>query len=49
MYGHDTIEERMYACSCRRRKVARAFLDGEFDAKGMLKLDLECLREFLDA
>lgn len=49
MYGQGTIEERMYRMLVQKRKVARAFLDGEFDAKsGGLKLDLESLREFLD-
>jgi hypothetical protein len=28
--------------------VARAFVDGEFDKGGVLKLDLQSLREFLD-
>ena len=50
MYGQGTIEERMYRMLVQKRKVARAFLDGEFDAKsGGLKLDLESLREFLDS
>jgi hypothetical protein len=40
----------MYRMLVQKRKVARAFLDGEFDAKsGGLKLDLESLREFLDS
>ena len=49
MYGQDTIEERMYQMLLQKAKVARAFLDGEFDAKGILKLDLQSLRDFLDA
>jgi SNF2 family DNA or RNA helicase len=50
MYGHGTIEERMYNMLMQKAKVARAFVDGEFDSRsGVLKLDLESLREFLDA
>jgi SNF2 family DNA or RNA helicase len=50
MYGHNTIEERMYRMLVQKAKVARAFIDGEFDTRsGTLKLDLESLREFLDA
>ena len=50
MYGQDTIEERMFNMLLQKAKVARAFIDGEFDARcGTLKLDLESLREFLDA
>ena len=50
MYGHNTIEERMFKMLVQKAKVARAFIDGEFDARsGVLKLDLESLREFLDA
>ena len=50
MYGHNTIEERMFNMLQQKAKVARAFIDGEFDARsGALKLDLESLREFLDA
>jgi SNF2 family DNA or RNA helicase len=50
MYGHGTIEERMFAQLQQKAKVAAAFVDGEFDVKsGILKLDLESLREFLDS
>lgn len=50
MYGQDTIEERMYQMLQQKLKVARAFLDGEFDAKsGTISLDLQSLREFLDS
>ena len=49
MYGHQTIEERMYHMLIQKAKVARAFIDGEFDRSGVLKLDLQSLREFLDA
>lgn len=50
MFGQDTIEERMFNMLQQKRKVARAFIDGEFDVKsGMLKLDLQSLREFLDS
>ena len=49
MYGQDTIEERMFLMLQQKLKVARAFLDGEFDAKsGTISLDLQSLREFLD-
>jgi SNF2 family DNA or RNA helicase len=51
MFGLDTIEERMFNMLIQKRKVARAFIDGEFDGKagGSINLDLESLREFLDA
>ena len=50
MFGHNTIEERMFNMLIQKAKVARAFIDGEFDTRsGTLKLDLESLREFLDA
>lgn len=50
MYGLNTIEERMYKMLQQKNKISRAFLDGEFDGKtGGIKLDLESLREFLDA
>ena len=32
----------------QKSKVAKAFLDGEFERGGTLKLDLQSLREFLD-
>jgi SNF2 family DNA or RNA helicase len=48
MYGENTIEERMYHMLLQKMRVARAFIDGEFDSRsGVLKLDLESLREFL--
>ena len=51
MFGLDTIEERMFNMLQQKRKVSRAFIDGEYDgtAGGSIKLDLESLREFLDA
>jgi SNF2 family DNA or RNA helicase len=50
LYGQGTIEERMYRMLAQKMRVARAFLDGDFDGKtGGIKLDLESLREFLDA
>ena len=51
MFGLNTIEERMFNMLIQKRKVARAFIDGEFDGKGggSINLDLESLREFLDA
>jgi hypothetical protein len=39
----------MYRMLAQKMRVARAFLDGEFDGKtGGISLDLESLREFLD-
>ena len=50
MYGIDTVEERMLNLLQQKRKVAKAFLDGEFDSKsGRITLDLQSLREFLDS
>ena len=49
MYGQGTIEERMFRMLMQKARVARAFVDGEFDKGGVLKLDLESLRQFLDA
>ena len=49
MYGHQTIEQRMFEMLQQKAKVARAFIDGEFETGGGLKLDLESLRQFLDA
>jgi SNF2 family DNA or RNA helicase len=50
MFGESTIEERMYDLLMQKRKVARAFIDGDFDARsGTLTLDLESLRDFVNA
>ena len=50
MYGKHTIEERMFGMLQQKAKISKAFLDGEFDAKtGGISLDLQSLREFLDA
>jgi SNF2 family DNA or RNA helicase len=50
LYGQGTIEERMYRMLAQKMKIARAFLDGDFDGKtGGIRLDLESLREFLDS
>ena len=49
MFGLGTIEERMFNMLVQKAKVAKAFIDGEFDKGGTLKLDLQSLREFLDA
>lgn len=50
MFGLGTIEERMLSMLQQKRKVARAFLDGEYDARsGGISLDLQSLREFLDS
>ena len=48
MFGQDTIEERMYTMLIQKRAVSRAFIDGDYDVSGTLKLDLESLREFVD-
>jgi SNF2 family DNA or RNA helicase len=49
MYGAGTIEERMFNMLQQKQKVARAFLDGDFDPKSSsISLDLESLRQFLD-
>ena len=49
MFGQDTIEERMYEMLQQKRRVARAFIDGEYDSKtGGISLDLQSLRQFLD-
>jgi SNF2 family DNA or RNA helicase len=50
MFGQDTIEERIFDMLQQKRKVARAFIDGDFDARsGTLSLDLESLRDFVNA
>ena len=50
MYGSNTIEERMFNQLLQKSKIARAFVDGDFDSRsGVLNLDLESLRAFLDA
>lgn len=49
LYAADTIEERMLAMLQQKRKVARAFIDNDFDPKtGSITLDLESLREFVE-
>lgn len=48
MFGADTIEDRMLRMLRQKQAVSRAFVDGDFDATGVLKLDLESLREFVD-
>jgi SNF2 family DNA or RNA helicase len=48
MFGAGTIEERMFDMLQQKRKVSRAFIDGDFDARsGTLSLDLESLRDFV--
>ena len=50
MFGLGTIEERMFNLLQQKRKISKAFIDGEFDAKtGGISLDLQSLREFLDS
>jgi SNF2 family DNA or RNA helicase len=48
MFGEDTIEDRMLRMLRQKNAVSRAFVDGDFDASGVLHLDLESLREFVD-
>jgi SNF2 family DNA or RNA helicase len=47
MFCAGTIEERMYDMLGQKRKISEAFTDGKFDPKGVLKLDLSSLREFM--
>lgn len=47
MFGKGTIEERQYDMLVQKRKISEAFIDGQFDEKGQLSLDLSSLREFL--
>jgi SNF2 family DNA or RNA helicase len=47
MFSHNTIEERQHEMLIQKRKISEAFLDGQFDEKGQLALDLSSLREFL--
>jgi SNF2 family DNA or RNA helicase len=47
MFCKSTIEERQYEMLIQKRKISEAFIDGQFDAKGQLVLDLSSLREFL--
>lgn len=49
MFGANTIEERMFDMLQQKRKVAAAFIDGDFDARsGTLNLDLESLKDFVN-
>jgi hypothetical protein len=47
MFSRHTIEERQYDMLLQKRKISEAFIDGQFDSKGQLMLDLSSLREFL--
>lgn len=47
MFCKDTIEAWQYEMLIQKRKISEAFIDGKFDAKGQLTLDLSSLREFL--
>jgi SNF2 family DNA or RNA helicase len=50
LFGAGTIEERMFDMLQQKRKVSRAFIDGDFDPRsGTLTLDLESLRDFVNA
>ena len=48
MFCAGTIEERQYAMLQQKRKVSEAFIDGQFDAQGVLELNLSSLRKFLE-
>jgi SNF2 family DNA or RNA helicase len=47
MFAKGTIEERQYDMLVQKRKIAEAFIDGQYDTQGQLNLDLSSLREFL--
>jgi SNF2 family DNA or RNA helicase len=47
MFCRGTIEERQYDMLIQKRKISEAFIDGQYDAKGQLPLDLTSLRQFL--
>jgi SNF2 family DNA or RNA helicase len=47
MFAKNTIEERQYEMLIQKRKISEAFIDGQFDEKGQLALDLSSLKEFL--
>jgi SNF2 family DNA or RNA helicase len=47
MFAAGTIEERQYDLLDQKRKISEAFLDGRYDARGALTLDLGTLREFM--
>ena len=47
MFCAGTIEERQYDMLRQKRKIADAFIDGRYDIKGNLTLDLGSLREFM--
>jgi SNF2 family DNA or RNA helicase len=47
MFCSGTIEERQYEMLIQKRKISEAFIDGNFDVKGELSLNLSTLREFL--
>lgn len=49
MFCKDTIEAWQYEMLIQKRKISEAFIDGKFDSKGQLTLDLSSLREFLSA
>jgi len=47
MFGRDTIEARQLEMLRQKQLIGAAFLDGQYDPKGTLNLDLSSLREFL--
>lgn len=49
MFCAGTIEERQYDMLAQKRKISEAFLDGGYDVKGNLALDLGSLREFMSS
>ena len=49
MFGKGTIEERQYDMLVQKKKISEAFIDGQFDERGQLELNLTSLREFLSS
>lgn len=47
MFCRSTIEERQYDMLIQKKKISEAFIDGQYNAKGELLLDLSSLREFM--
>ena len=48
LIGRDTIEEWQLEVQRHKIKVSAAFVDGQFGAKGVMDVDLESLRQFLE-
>lgn len=47
MFCRGTIEERQYEMLIQKKKISEAFIDGNYDPKGELRLDLGSLSSFL--